>query len=138
MTIYYLGARFSSATNTTLHSFRAANSLENYPLPSLGFHTTIAYSKTPFTYQLQPIPPSSTYFTKEVKLFGTSLVLIYDCPWLQHIHNLTTTNGATWDYPDYTPHITIAENAHNFPHPLNKKIPIKITEIFYKEYSDDD
>lgn len=132
--IYYLGVHFSRETNEVLHRQRAANNWRADTMPSLGFHTTIAYSTTPFRY-IMPSLPASTYTVKDVALFGTSLVLLYDSEWLQGQHRLTLGGGATWDHPEYQPHITIAEKQTTLDGvPPYIRCDIKITELFYKEY----
>lgn len=95
-----------------------------YPEPRP--HVTTAYS-------LKPVPVTPTYRTRDartsdnahglvvpsggrsVRRFGDSLVLCLDCPALHERWDAWRRAGATWDYPDYTPHVTFADLKHQPP-----------------------
>jgi len=114
------------------------NGLSNGIWPKLGFHTTVSYSKEPFKYPIRDLPKHPIGFAaaRNIKLFGTSLVLTYSSEYLNIMHNLTMLNGATYDYPKYIPHITIIEDCKSIPLIKEVLIPIILSEIFYIEWKE--
>lgn len=132
--IYYLGVRFSRSTECDIGSVRAALGLADAPEPKLGYHTTIAYSRKPFRYHIDPLLELPRILSNSLAFFGSSLVLVYDCPWLQAQHEIARDYGAIWDHDGYHPHITIAEEQTEVPVGTPFSIEIKIREIFYREY----
>lgn len=49
---------------------------------------------------------------RTIERFGNQLVLCLDCPALQQRWQAWRDAGATWDYPDYWPHVTFADLKH--------------------------
>ncbi|MNL13218.1 hypothetical protein D3C87_1341210 [compost metagenome] len=86
-------------------------------------HVTTAYS-------LKPVAVAPTYRTRDgatrdnayglvvppggrrIDRFGNQLVLCLDSPALRERWQAWRKAGATWDYPDYQPHITFADLKH--------------------------
>lgn len=72
-------------------------------------HTTIAYSREPFDWsgltpsQGQYIAPMGE---RSIKVFGEAVVLAYQSPELQGRWALLRAAGASWDFPEYQPHVT--------------------------------
>ncbi len=134
--IYYLGVRFTRETDDRLHAWRAANGLAKRAMPKLGFHSTIAYSHTPFGVAVDLLPSESIGTAKTAAVFGTSLVLTYRSPWLTSIHRTTRQAGATWDHARFDPHVTVVEGFD--PGDLNlvahRPVELFVAEIFYREY----
>ncbi len=142
--IYYLGVRFTPDTNGLLHEFKLLNGLSEKKMPSLDFHTTIVYSRTPFTFDIRTLTQDPIGIVGDhLELLGSSLVLPYnttttdhpDASYLYDMYNITIHNGATSDHLTYLPHITIAEDCDSVPKVhryLN--IPVTLSEIFYREY----
>lgn len=74
-------------------------------------HVTVAYTSKPIKASRVPamtggmvVPPGG----RTIERFGDSLVLCLDCPQLQARHADYVKAGASWDYPSYRPHITLA------------------------------
>lgn len=77
------------------------------------WHVTVAYSKTPVDWSmLTPdlndviIPAGSK--RRMALLDGGALVLSFLSDELAARHTELRSAGASWDYPDYSPHITVA------------------------------
>jgi hypothetical protein len=77
------------------------------------FHVTIAYSREPIDWEVI-LPSGDSYGVPEIcrrwmeRLDNGALALCFQSLELvarwQEIRDL----GASWDYPDYTPHVTLA------------------------------
>lgn len=140
--IYYLGVRFDSKTNDQLERLRFSYEIVNYKMPDLGFHATLAFSRTKFHENdvlgiLNSFPIPSGCAVPEFKLFGTSLVLPIISTWLSATWRDLVFNGATWDHDEYNPHITLAKDfVGNIPlaRPSLALLPINISEVFYRIY----
>jgi 2'-5' RNA ligase len=81
------------------------------------YHTTVIYSRKeiPQAYALNNLDGPFTAIAKEWRIFpsqdtGHCLVLVLDCIEATEMHNEFMSMGATYDYPEYIPHITIATN----------------------------
>ncbi len=138
--IYYLGVRFSKETNQLLSESRILSGLSNRKWPKLDFHTTIVYSRKPFTYRIRPLIKEPVGIVGEnVELLGKSLVLTYknylESTYIYDMYETCVENGAQSDYQIYKPHITIIEDCLEMPN-IEKKmhIPIILSEIFYLEW----
>lgn len=86
------------------------------------YHSTIIYSR-------KGVPQVSEYkfnvpFTAKPKrweIFGTCLVLVVNSSDLTKVHNdIMDKYGATYDYDDYTPHVTVS---YNYNGSLPKVVP---------------
>lgn len=81
------------------------------------YHATVIYSRKeiPDAYSMNDSEESCVAYAKEWKIFpsqemGHCLVLLLDCPKAVDLHHQFMEMGATYDYPEYIPHITIATN----------------------------
>ena len=86
-----------------------------------SFHSTTVYSRSPIIYEAKDFKKEA-YIThnlpysylllkgKESRNLGLCLTLRIDCDalYLSHIKSLRA--GATWDFPEFFPHITLAYN----------------------------
>lgn len=79
------------------------------------YHATVIYSRKeiPEAYEYNNLEGSFIAFGKEWKIFpskdmGKCLVLLLDFPSAVGYHTQFMDMGATYDYPEYLPHITIA------------------------------
>lgn len=73
------------------------------------YHITTVYSRTPIKYK--PSPAAITVHPIGYDLFGHPnkvLVLKVENPALHERFNKAKAAGASWDYPNYQPHITLA------------------------------
>jgi HK97 family phage prohead protease len=72
-------------------------------------HTTIAYSREPFDWS-SLTPSDGQYIApmgeRSIKVFGEAVVLAYQSPELQGRWALLKAAGASWDFPEYQPHVT--------------------------------
>lgn len=80
------------------------------------FHSTVLYSRDNID-RLLSYSPSVVYpiecTIKGFKLLGENencLVAELDSPDLYNVHNELKELGANWDYPEFTPHITLSYN----------------------------
>ena len=88
--------------------------VKELPNPNYDFHTTLLYSRKylPNYKPLGKIQETAT--VNGFKIFDTqdekrALVLTLDCPFLVNRHNeLMKEHGATYDYDEYIPHITLS------------------------------
>lgn len=79
------------------------------PCDSSAYHITTVYSKKPIDYK--PSPEAITVHPIGYAVFGHPnkvLVLKVEHPRLHERFNEARKAGATWDYPNYQPHITLA------------------------------
>ncbi len=110
----YAGGRFDDSTTESLRKYIEDN---NIPNPVGDFHTTILYSRK-HCPNYQPIIYDSPISGKAVKLEkfddGNVLSLVFDSPELSKRHDeLMKEHEATWDYPEYIPHVTLSYDASN-------------------------
>lgn len=139
--------KFSEETIKSLTALQEKLGVPN-PLEPSEFHSTLLYSRKHLPNyiaqgELTPVATSDTEnFTLDVWPSNGGernvLVLIYPCEWLQdRWKSLSEEHGATWDFPDFTPHVTLSYDVGDFQpdervvHFATKK-PIVIVE----EYSE--
>lgn len=98
--------------------------LDNYVEMSLGltervdpstYHITIIYSRTPVpsAEQYQGLGNQESAKVVGYEIFptkndGKCLVMRLDCPYAISLNQRLVSKGATSDYPEYKPHLTIA------------------------------
>ena len=90
------------------------------PQPKHSLHCTTVYSKVQIPYHpidfhtpdyLTALPRDYRFmFLKGRPDLGFCLVLVTEAPILRLSHRLGINLGATWDYPTFFPHITLAYN----------------------------
>lgn len=119
----YAGVRFDKDTLDNLTAYleylTQAMGLKE-PVDPKDFHTTIVYSrKTVPAFKPKSYDDPTTVTAKKnrgyrLELFGpdkTTLVLTYRSPLLQERFDASRKLGATTDFPDYQPHVTLSYNA---------------------------
>jgi hypothetical protein len=79
-------------------------------------HVTIAYSKSPMNWAI--IKPHTHDLTVQdesrcIKTLGNASVLRIDSAELQHRFKQFIQAGASYDHPDYQPHVTISYTKQN-------------------------
>lgn len=81
------------------------------------YHITVIYSRTPvpsaenYLHMNTPLPVEASVTGYEVfptKNNGKCLVMRLDCPYATRLNGELGKQGATSDYPEYKPHLTIA------------------------------
>ena len=117
----YSAVKFGNGTNEALKAFNAEHSIPNALDPN-KLHTTVLFSRK-FLPNYVPAgridPPLVGKFIGydvwlSAPFSGTRcLVMLYDCPELVKRHkDLMTEHGATYDFEEYKPHITISYDIH--------------------------
>lgn len=74
-------------------------------------HVTVAYSKAPVDARRLPQVSAGMVISpggRSLEQFGDDVVLCVECPELHTVWQGYRDAGASWDYPSYRPHITIA------------------------------
>lgn len=110
----YVGVRFSQDTIDDLVDFQKAHDIPK-PLASDKFHTTLVYSRKKIEWDAQDDIADEDVTAKGWHIFETRsepptrcLVLLLDSEYLQDRFNHAQCLGATHDFPDYKPHITLS------------------------------
>lgn len=124
----YIAAQLSPDSQLLLDKYVSNMNIPNAADPN-QYHSTVIYSR-------KGVPEAKGYKfklpfkakIKEWKLFDTKfgesgkcLVAIMDSPELQKAHKeIRDKYGATHDYPDYHPHVTIS---YDYPNELPSEVP---------------
>lgn len=105
----YAAVKFTDNTLNAIKNIQQELGLLD-PVPVDKLHTTICFSRKYVDY----IPVDTQQdigFTKELDIFEhngkRALVLLLDSEYLKYRHNYAKSIGATYDFPDYKPHITL-------------------------------
>jgi hypothetical protein len=117
----YAGVKFDTPTTTAVLKYIKDNDIPNGLLPK-DMHSTLLYSRK-FLPEYEALGNIDPMFTGTPTTFdvwkstsedGSSsncLVIKYDCPELKERHEyLMKKHDATFDFPDFTPHITLSYN----------------------------
>lgn len=122
----YAGVHFSPATLDSLEQYVQDNKIPS-PLEKDHFHTTVLYSRkhlpdfepagdydtpmigVPKKFEIWPSQPDESGHVKKC------LVLTYKCDELCQRHkDLMTDHGATYDFDEYKPHVTLSYDIGDF------------------------
>lgn len=130
----YVAAKYSELTLDALEELQRSLRVPN-PVPREKFHSTICYSRVVVPYKV-----SSGSFEVasaghlEVWNHGSSpvLVLVLDSDYLRCRHMYARALGATHDFDDYTPHITLSYNVG----PLSFSGDVQISVVLDREYKE--
>lgn len=108
----YVGAKYSELTLDAIEQLQAELKVPN-PVPREKIHSTIAYSRVNVPYVAASgsfeVAKSGTLEIWKTD-YGNTLVLKLDSEYLTFRHNYARALGATYDYPEYHPHITLSYN----------------------------
>lgn len=135
----YVAARFTSETMESLKRYQEEYKVPNSLDPE-KFHTTIVYSRAAVEWT-----PAKDLEDEEVEAKGFTvfdsrdgqkcLVLLLDSEYLNTRFDLAMERGATYDFPDYKPHITLSYDIGHFD---TKKLPVPDFPIVLShEYAED-
>jgi hypothetical protein len=84
-------------------------------LPTDDMHATIAYSRAPVDWNSVPVDPVKGLVVgdgdRALAKFGKAVVLKFDSDHLQKRHVDLEQAGASWDHPEYQPHVTLSYDA---------------------------
>lgn len=102
----YVCVKFTDKTVARLQEIQRELKVP-FPVPAEKLHSTVVYSRVQIAY----VPVYNTHIlATKAKLhkFGDALVLLFDSPYLQERHLYGELLGATYDFPEYLPHITLS------------------------------
>ncbi len=132
----YVAAKFSESTLDALEELQRSLKLPN-PVPRDKLHTTIVYSRVNVPYK---VASGSFEIADKGKLdvFKTqsgdrALVFKMESDYLHARHLYAKALGATYDYPDYQPHITLSYNIGVLNFSGEYKVPV----VLDREYSEE-
>lgn len=137
--------QFAKHKNGTYVSLNLSNQskelLDNFVEMNLGlkdrvdkstYHITVIYSRTPvptaenLLHMNSPLPVEAHVTGYEVfptKNDGKCLVMRLSCPYAERLNSDLTKQGATSDYPEYKPHLTIAYDMSQEVNPAELPLP---------------
>jgi hypothetical protein len=130
----YVAAKFSESTLDEIEDLQRELKIPN-PVPRHKIHSTICYSRVDVPYvcstgsfEVATSGELETWDTQD----GKVLVLKLDSDYLKFRHNYARALGATHDFPDYTPHITLSYNIG----PAHYKGEVKCHVVLDREYKE--
>ena len=130
----YVAAKFSELTLDALENLQRSLKVPN-PVPREKFHSTICYSRVniPYVVASGSLEVANSGHLEVWKTDdGSTLVLVLDSDYLSCRHMYARAIGATHDFPDYTPHITLSYNVG----PLTYKGEVQIPVVLDREYKE--
>lgn len=130
----YVAAKFSELTLDALENLQRSLKVPN-PVPREKFHSTICYSRVniPYVVASGSFEVANNGHLEVWKTDdGSTLVLVLDSDYLSCRHMYARAIGATHDFPDYTPHITLSYNVG----PLTYKGEVQIPVVLDREYKE--
>ncbi|QQV89001.1 hypothetical protein [Providencia phage PSTRCR_121] len=108
----YVCAKYSNITLDAIEQLQRDLKVPN-PVPRDKIHSTICYSRVNVPY----VPYSGSFevaSSGHLEIWdtqdGKTLVLVLDSDFLKLRHQYARAIGATHDFDDYTPHITLSYN----------------------------
>lgn len=137
----YIAAKFDNATLDALEALQLQLNLYN-PVPRDKLHTTICYSRVDIPW-IEEEEPQDIGISVGLSQFGDALVLLLDSDYLHNRHSLCKELGASYDYPDYLPHVTLSYNAGFVDYsgveiePISLVITNEYSEPLDEEWADD-
>lgn len=131
----YGAVKFLSTTNSRLYHFAKEHDIPN-PVKSEDYHTTFIYSRKSVpikTLGKLPDPVEIKHSTFEWDLFGPSkniLVIKFESMFLHYRWKYAMDRGASYDFPEYIPHVTLSYDAEGFDH---SKLPLPKFDLYIGE-----
>jgi 2'-5' RNA ligase len=128
----YVSLEMSQESRDLLDNFVEMNLGLSERVDKKTYHITVIYSRTPVPSAEQlmhmntSIPVEAQAVGYEIfptKNDGQCLVMRIICPYATRINSQLNAAGATSDYPDYKPHITIAYNIKEQVDPNSLPVP---------------
>lgn len=108
----YVSAKFTEDTLDRIEKIQKYLGLLN-PVSRADLHTTICFSRVnvPFTASNASLEVSNKNHLEVWQTNnGPALILCLESPYLVERHKYSRILGASYDYPDYKPHITLSYN----------------------------
>lgn len=122
----YVAAFLSAQTNRKIAEFQKKHNIPN-PVPEMSLHSTIVQSKAPVE-NFEPnhtidVVIDPTYCRIECwdTACGKTLVLVLFSPYLEARFQHAISLGATYDFDEYKPHITLSYDVGDWDH---KQVPL--------------
>lgn len=140
----YAGVRFDKRTVKALEKYINDNEIPN---PNDNWHTTLLYSRKhlPHYQPQEKYKPALTGVPQALEVWPTQsgkncLVINYSCPPLyQRHHKLMAQHGATYDFDEYKPHVTLSYDIGDMD--IDKlpafKRKLKIVGEYYEDLDSD-
>ncbi|ASD52056.1 RNA ligase [Pseudomonas phage PspYZU05] len=133
---FYAAVRFSDSTVHHLTKLQKELKIP-FPVKAEDLHCTVVYSRVivPFralddSYLLANKGTLDTFTNKN----GTNaLVLRFDSEHLQERHKYAKILGATYDFPEYLPHITLSYDVGSIQYTGEFEFPIEMTHEYTEE-----
>ena len=128
----YVSLDLSKESKALLDNFVEMNLGLTERVDSSTFHITIIYSRTPvpsaenYLHMNSPLPVEALATGYEVfptKSDGKCLVMRLACPYATRLNSELGKQGATSDYDEYKPHLTIAYDTEQDIDPNSLPIP---------------
>lgn len=136
----YVGVRFDKASLEMLQDLQKMYKIPD-PTPIKDMHATVIYSRVPVDFPIRNEVNEKIDRQVQFHVFNTrdgkrALVLKLKSDYLTQRHDLGTELGATYDFPDYIPHVTLSYDVGDKqfstkPFKLEKEL------VIAKEYKED-
>ncbi len=140
MTGTFVGVDFDDATVDALSALQREIGVPNPTMPH-DFHCTVVASRTPIEWT--PISTRTSAVPIGWEMFDhgeqKALVLLLANEHLTGRHYEARMLGATWDFDEYRPHVTLSYDAADFDHtalPI-PEIELGINGEFMKDFNKD-
>lgn len=112
----YVAVKFSDETLDALQQLQSELKLLN-KVKREDLHSTIVYSRVKIPYRINKVDTNEALVSQNqsLQLWETSdgkalVLLMNDAASLKFRHDYAKVLGATYDFPDYLPHITLSYN----------------------------
>ncbi len=132
----YVAAKFSESTLDALENLQRELKIPN-PVPRDKLHSTIVYSRVYVPYKVASgsfeIANSGSFTIFETQDGSRALVLELESDYLTARHNYAKALGASYDFPDYRPHITMSYDVG----PISFNGTFNIPIVLDREYSEE-
>ena len=124
----YASLKLSKESQDQLHEF--ISQYIDQPTSKEDLHCTVVYSKTPCpnVESHQPKLPITAKASGYESFDSNAFVLKLESDTLQQFHKETRALGASYDYPEYKPHITLASNH------TDTSIPVPNFDLVFDQY----
>lgn len=136
----YIGVRFDKSSLDMLKSLQKDLSIPN-PTPVSDMHSTVIFSRNQIDFPVEKsvnekVSPDVKFHIFTTKSGKRALVLLIDSDYLRARHELGNQLGATYDFPDYQPHVTLSYDVGDRKYPT-KKFKLDKELVIASEYHEE-
>lgn len=129
----YVSVKFSEDTLSAIDDFIGTNKIPN-AVPRDKIHCTVVYSRVKIPYICCAIDElvSTKAYTKVFKTQEGKRALVLaleDADCLKMKHEYASILGATYDFPDYIPHVTVSYDIGSLDFPEGKEVDIPFVVV---------